>query len=349
MTEEMADKLINDVYSRPYVLPRRPARRSSPSLELSVIIPVYNTQKYIKDCLDSVLGQYQRDDFEIIVVDDGSTDRTGAILDEYKKYPEVRIIHQKNGGLSNARNTGLECARGKYIFFLDSDDYLIPGYLSSMVEAAKRYDADIVQSGYQYLEKGRLQPVEIEKEKEIISEYGRMCRLPGFTCMKLYKYSLFSDVIFPEGLWFEDTIVHLILFDRCKRLAVLDQNGYIYRVNPEGISHASRKSSKCLDALWAAAYALEQRKLLGMELSQEVYRELLEHLSFFLYRRILHMDRSVIQAAFIKACVLVDKILSEEKGISLSASLPAGSRIARLERAFRERDYGIWCLYCRSV
>ena len=110
---------------------------------ISVIIPVYNVEKYLCECIDSVLGQtYQ--DYEVILVDDGSTDSSGTICDKYAETnSRIKVIHRKNGGLSEARNTGFDAANGEYIYFLDSDDYIRADALERMHEASKKTNADI--------------------------------------------------------------------------------------------------------------------------------------------------------------------------------------------------------------
>ena len=111
---------------------------------VSVVIPVYNVEKYLKECVDSVLKQTYFS-YEIILVDDGSTDASAKICDEYAaKDSRISVIHKPNGGLSSARNTGLQKARGAYVYFLDSDDYIVEYALEKLVEAAERDNADIV-------------------------------------------------------------------------------------------------------------------------------------------------------------------------------------------------------------
>lgn len=111
---------------------------------ISVIIPVYNVEKYLRECIDSVLSQTYKN-YEIILVDDGSTDASGKICDEYaEKYDCISVIHKENSGPSPTRNKGIACARGEYIYFLDSDDYIVPAVFEKLVHIAENEDADIV-------------------------------------------------------------------------------------------------------------------------------------------------------------------------------------------------------------
>ena len=113
-------------------------------VKVSVVIPVYNVEAFLHECVDSVLAQTMQD-FEIILVDDGATDNSGAICDEYgDKDPHIRVIHQPNGGLSAARNTGLDAATGEYVYFLDSDDYIAPNTLERLCDKAEKERAEVV-------------------------------------------------------------------------------------------------------------------------------------------------------------------------------------------------------------
>lgn len=114
------------------------------SVKVSVVIPVYNVEKYLRECVDSVLKQTYSS-YEIILVDDGSTDSSGSICDSYLiKDSRIRVLHKANGGLSSARNAGLEIAVGKYVYFLDSDDYITAQTLEKLVETAEKENSDIV-------------------------------------------------------------------------------------------------------------------------------------------------------------------------------------------------------------
>ena len=113
----------------------------------SIIIPVYNVEKYLDRCLESVLKQ-EFNDYEIILVDDGSTDTSSYICDSYKQSEKVTVIHKDNGGLSSARNCGLDISKGEYIFFVDSDDYICPGTLKILYDNLSRTNVDVIKFNY---------------------------------------------------------------------------------------------------------------------------------------------------------------------------------------------------------
>ena len=117
---------------------------------LSVIVPVYNVEEYLGRCVDSILAQTYKH-LEVILVDDGAKDKTPEICDKYKDDPRVTVIHQKNRGLSGARNTGLKELFGKYVLLVDSDDILCEGAIEGLLDTAFRYDCDLVEGGAYYL------------------------------------------------------------------------------------------------------------------------------------------------------------------------------------------------------
>ena len=130
--------------------------------EISIIIPIYNSEKYIVKCLDSILTQ-DCQDFELLLINDGGTDNSVNIINSYKD-KRIRIYNQENKGAGSARNLGLKYAIGKYIFFIDSDDFILQNYLSVMLKFMKEYDADIVAC--QYKNKNTTEKVEIlDKEQ----------------------------------------------------------------------------------------------------------------------------------------------------------------------------------------
>lgn len=177
-------------------------------VKVSVIIPVYNVEKYLKRCLDSVLNQTLRD-IEIICINDGSTDTSVQILEEYGT--KIKVIHSKNKGVSEARNTGLKAATGEYIAFLDSDDFVDDTFYEKLYKGATEYNADIACANILR---------ENEKEKTHIVKYDELttakdiqdrfnlayCPKYNFVWNKIYKKSLLDEnkILFVPGIVYED-------------------------------------------------------------------------------------------------------------------------------------------------
>lgn len=176
---------------------------------ISVIIPVYNVAAYLPQCLDSVLSQ-SYSDLQVIVIDDGSTDTSGAICDEYAaKDPRVVVIHQKNGGAAAAKNAGLRVATGKYLSFVDSDDYLEPDAYAHMVVQLEVSDADVIQCSFcnVFPDKMVLHAVQGEQTEFMCVQYLERYT-KDWTCGllwdKLYVRSIFDGIFFEEGHKIDD-------------------------------------------------------------------------------------------------------------------------------------------------
>ncbi|MDR0535802.1 MAG: glycosyltransferase [Puniceicoccales bacterium] len=204
---------------------------------VSVIVPVYNVECYLRECLDSLLGQTFRD-FEVVLVNDGSTDGSLRICEEYcERAPDVfRLFSQKNGGLSSARNTGLERALGEYVCFVDSDDWVSSDFLAVLHEAALAVAADIVVCGYTaHHADGHLEILPGTDSRA--PELRRQVLLgPTFACNKMFRRELFDGPSgrFLEGVCYEDLGTIPLLVARARQLAVCEAPVYHYRIGRPG-------------------------------------------------------------------------------------------------------------------
>ena len=211
---------------------------------LSVIVPVYNVERYLGRCVDSILAQTYKT-LEIILVDDGATDRSGVICDEYAaKDSRIRVIHKKNGGLSSARNAGIDAASGEYLAFVDSDDWIEPEMYETMLVLMKCYDAKLVCAGRYDVDGGTgektvgLCP---EREEAISAEemVGRIFLWQGCdssACDKLYHRSLLDTFRFPAGKVCEDVPTTYKIVLQAQRAVLCPKPFYNYYHRPDSIS-----------------------------------------------------------------------------------------------------------------
>lgn len=201
---------------------------------ISVIIPLYNVEQYLTRCVDSILNQ-DFADLEVILVNDGSSDRSGEICDAYQlRDSRVKVIHQKNGGPGNARNTGIAVATGEYIAFIDSDDYAERNMLRCMHTLATENNAEIAVCGVRHVEQnGKVRQPEgadtlvitgIEALREALS--GK--KIIMSSCNKLIKRSLLTDLRFVEGHNYEDVLFSVNLFLSANTIAVTERPLYNY-------------------------------------------------------------------------------------------------------------------------
>lgn len=214
--------------------------------QISIIIPVYNVEKYLHRCLDSVIGQ-SYEDWEAICVNDGSTDNSLCILEDYsKKDSRISFISQENGGLSATRNTGLKAVTGKYVCFLDSDDYLDKNYLLMLHNEIEKTNADIVMAPTRYLF-GKKATKDKFKNEVLISFTDKIHALPhGGSCNKLYRTSFFAEnnIEYPIGLYWEDNIVTIKCSYFSNKIVVIDGDCYNYICNPLSITRDESKEAK---------------------------------------------------------------------------------------------------------
>ena len=231
-------------------------------MTISVIIPVYNVKPYLRQCLDSVIHQTY-EDLEIIIVDDGSTDGSEVICDEYKgKDSRIRVIHQDNRDLSAARNAGLDIATGDFIMFVDSDDWVEPEFCELPYRAAVENDADIVIFQYWRHKDDRTEKwgaLDCEGLKDNQQAMWILCSgLNTAAWNKLYRKNCFTNARFPVGKYYEDSVLTTSLVHDAQRIYFMNIPLYHYRHRKGSIT--TSKDRKILDD--CAEMTLERAKLL---------------------------------------------------------------------------------------
>lgn len=222
----------------------------------SIIVPVYNIKNYLPRCIESLLAQSDPD-FEVILVDDGSADGSGALCDAYAaRDGRFRVVHKANGGLSSARNAGLDAARGEYILFLDGDDYLAPDAVQSLNAIAAAAGAfDFIQFRYAETD-GSWQPGARQKPdvrictdvREMFAYLYQAGGVAASACTKLYRAALFRGLRFREGIAHEDEQLLNSLLPRCRRVVYTDLMLYGYVMRSGSITHGAFNRRK-LDVL----------------------------------------------------------------------------------------------------
>lgn len=216
--------------------------------KISVIVPVYKVEPYLRRCVDSILAQTFTD-FELILVDDGSPDGCPAICDEYAKMDNrVRVIHKVNGGLSDARNAGLDAAVGEFISFVDSDDFVSNEYLQKMFDIAERTNSDLVACGVINVWSDReekwpeLKNNLILSKSELIKNYSPKNKhlLMPTACEKLYRRKIFDSLRFTVGIIFEDFDIQLKIIEQSETIVIINEHLYYYvRERDESILNSS--------------------------------------------------------------------------------------------------------------
>ena len=211
-------------------------------MKLSIIIPVYAVEATLNQCIESVVKQDYKD-YELILVDDGSPDRCPQICDQWAaKDKRIKVIHKKNGGLRHARNTGIDEAKGDYITFIDSDDYIGPCTLAPLMNHLANYPQIDILEYPAYLFYGSPKQEELNFPEEIVYHDMDAYWFEGeayrhsYAWNKIYKKEMFLNVRFPTGVVFEDIYTLYLMLKKTSVLATINSGRYFYCYNPKGIT-----------------------------------------------------------------------------------------------------------------
>ena len=230
---------------------------------VSIIVPVYNVEQYLKECIESILAQTWKN-FEVILVDDGSTDSSGKICDEYSQKKEfISVIHKKNGGLSSARNAGIDVAQGDYLAFIDSDDVVHPRYLSELVAIVKREKADLAACNFCVGSLCRWKnfsevKYDIRCNEDVLKKMNDNDVVVTVAWNKLYHAKFFREygLRYPVGKIHEDMFLTPQILYYTKKMVITNEQLYFYRQRENSIMNSSF-SIKQLDALDAIEFRIE--------------------------------------------------------------------------------------------
>lgn len=233
--------------------------------KISVIIPVYNVKQYLERCIESVIGQTYSN-MEIIIVDDGSSDGSEVLCDRYAKVDNrIKVIHKKNGGLSDARNVGMRIATGEYIAFLDSDDWIDFDYYEVLYNKLKTTDSEIAIIGFLWVEGDKFVKPKFYLEdqrmtsKEAISELAKDELLTSHAWNKLFKRDLFKEIDFPKGKSYEDIFIMHKIFKKAKNVVIISDYKSYYFMHDKSIIHTLSLKNK-LDEFFAFKTRYEDLK-----------------------------------------------------------------------------------------
>ena len=215
---------------------------------ISIIVPVYNVEDYIEECLDSILNQTYKN-LEILLVDDGSTDNSGKICDKYvKKDNRFKVIHQKNSGLSESRNNAIKVSSGKYLSFVDSDDIIHPRMIEILHQELIKNKSDISICKFQnfytkFIIKEKKYEVKLLTQEEFLKELMKDKEISDHACNKLYKKTLFKEIKFPIGKKYEDIGTTYKIALTAKKFVYLNMELYGYRTRENSIVNNLKKET----------------------------------------------------------------------------------------------------------
>jgi len=295
--------------------------------KISVIVPVFNVEKYLKKCVDSILRQ-EKVEFEIILVDDGSTDNSGVICDEFaEKYSNVTALHKENGGLSEARNYGVQASHYQLISFVDSDDFIEKSYLNTLLQCMKKDQSDISVCGAKCVDEngelinflGSCQHLRLNK----IEALEKMCYgydLPIYAWGKLYKKDIILRHPFPVGKLHEDVATTYLLLSECNTVSVTGTKDYFYLKRQGSILH-QKYTREMYFAIESSIQMIEFFKINYPDLVVAGYGRLAIEANAFLHRCINDKDFKLIQEK------VFHNFIHNWKLIIFNKSIPIGIRL----------------------
>ena len=350
MNLEHAQQLINETYPRPCSMPEYINPPINQAIDLSVVIPVYNYADVLEKNVQSILNQNTKYNYNVIFVDDGSTDGAINILEKYKSNKRVTVIKQKNGGIGAARNTGINHATGKYLMFIDCDDTVHEDIIEKLMDKAYRNESDIAICAHNLVKEKNGKTISVLPNLYPTSNLigykngDKIMNFPGLPWEKVYKRNLWNKVRFFPGYWYEDTIIHSLIFMQCQSYSYIPEALYDYKWYENNFSHTQgkNKSDKVIDRYWLLIEILEQYQVLGLEFNNQFYTMLLKHLSVHYYPSIRFLDEEKIEALYVLARDIFLRYQPKNK-----VKLPYMLR--QVEKSFQNNDMNLWKLASCSI
>lgn len=313
--------------------------------QISVIVPVYKVEPYLPRCIESILSQTYSN-LEIILVDDGSPDNCPAICDAYaQRDSRIRVIHKKNGGQSDARNAGMNIARGKYFAFIDSDDFVSPDYIVSLYSSLQKSGAEISAIGRRIVFEGESLPNEKQVESAEYS-YDTKAAIRELLIMnispevsgKLFCAELFTNIRFPVGEIYEDLAIIFHLFLRAKHVTYSSQPLYQYFIRQGSTMQSPFDMRQYVEVRWIEeATALISQRF--PELDQEIRGRCIWSYFKTLYRILCAKDRKMYRA---QQDEMLCKIRQNARGLLFSNRIDRNLKIKIASLYFGR--YGYYCV-----
>lgn len=340
-----ARELVNQTYPRLNSNPKYENPPINNKLDLSVVIPVYNYADILEDNINAILNQKTKYNYQIILIDDGSTDGAADILRKYSDNPKVKLVFQENSGIGAARNTGVNVADGKYLMFIDCDDIVHEDIVEILMDKAYSENYDMVMCAHNLSKEknGQIYQVvpNIYSPRNLMGfkNSDEIMNLAGLPWCKVYRRELWNEVRFFPGYWYEDTIIQMLIFTQCKRYAYLPIVEYEYKWYEKNYSHVQNndKNPKAIDTYWILIEIMEQYKKIGLPVDDVLYTLILRHTSTYYYNSIKGLDTKLVEALFVLAKVLCLQYKPQHK-----VNLPYMLR--QVEKSFDNNDIELWKL-----
>lgn len=315
------------------------------SLDLSIIVPMYNVEEYIVDCINSVLQQKTKYQYEIILIDDGSTDDTLSKVRQILPNERVVLITQNNQGQSVARNKAITNSKGRYLMMLDGDDLLTDDSIDVLMDAAVQTNSDIVEGKIcRFTDKlvinlkEETKKIRIEKPQEN-SKFVLSCY--GYSVAKIYRRELWKTLRYPEGYIFEDVISKFVLRRKANQVAFIDYSVYGYRWNPNSSSH-DKNYMKKLDSILVLPKIIELCDQEQVPKDDVFYMLCLNHIGILNYVTTRPLEEEKQKSCF-------EEMIKQLDGIKKYKPRNMPYMFVLLDNAIREQNFIAWKLTADTI
>ncbi|MDO4526635.1 MAG: glycosyltransferase [Candidatus Saccharibacteria bacterium] len=318
-------------------------RKNENNIDLSLIVPLYNLEVFVEKLVKSLSDQKTKYKYEVIFVDDGSTDKTFEFLEKYtQKYSKImKISKRNNGGVSIARNAGLDMAKGRYIGFIDGDDFVSEKYVDRLLDLAYKNDADIVKCADADVKNGKIISKNCKPNKKMEDGMGKeILEYPSYVWAAIYKSELLENIKFPDGYWYEDMIVRFLLYRKARTFVNFEEVLY-YRVSHDNqITKLmpSSGSAQCLEQLYLIEQLVDDNIRNGLENDIYLYLNVLLECSNIMVSRIGIMSEDVKKQVFARVYKLISGLYKEEYAKQLKGEWKLKSDIILKKR------YDLWLM-----
>lgn len=338
-----AHKLIDSCYTPAETEPQYINPPINQNVDLSIVVPVYNHKDILDECISTLINQKTQYNYEVILVDDGSTDGAENIVKKYESNPKVKAVYQKNAGIGAARNTGINNAVGEYLMFVDCDDTVHGDIVEKLMNKAYSGDFDMVMAAHNLVKEKNGQVIDVIPN--IYSKYNlsgfknadKIMNLAGLPWCKVYKRQMWNEVRFFPGYWYEDTIIQFLIFTQCRNYSYVPEVLYEYRWFEQNFSHiqGDKNNYKTIDSYGILLKIIKQYKKMNLLIDDAFYTLILRHISVYYYPMFVNFDEEHKSALFIVAKELLEKYKPNHK-----VKLPYMLR--QVEKAFENDDVGLW-------
>ena len=310
-----------------------------PKLDLSIIVPMYNAAAYICECLDSITRQQTQYKYEVILVDDGSTDNTLEMISEYLSDERFYLIRQENHGQAYARNRAIEQSSGRFIMMVDADDVLLADAIEVLVSRADEKKAEIVEGKYiRFRDYSEVNSISKNQFSDQVLEYEvnpwPVLRSTGYSWAKVYNRELWTSLRYPEGYIFEDVITKFVLRRKAKRIINLGSYVYGYHHDTNSSSH-KLAGLKHLDSIWVYPRIVSLCKSEGVHFDDVFYLLSLNHITILNYVTTLHIPKKVKLSCFAE-------MQKQLNSIQFSRPKKVPHLFELLERSVLEGSFEAW-------